>query len=377
MKKTREIGGNMFSRLLNSNIGYLVYTIFVLAIGAGSLVFFYFMVTGFNIGVYSENTLVGSVYVGGLTESEAEEKVRDSVNRWLDNEDITFEAGYQGYYYTFDRDLITFDISASMDDVRNGRNNELYTSYSPEALDAIDMEITQKDFMEGRHDLFDLDALIDDVLYDASMLSEWSRHEFSNYFVDEDEVTTTLRDVTMPVTHNVDAEELVEKIMDDFEDGRVVLSAGESFSVLDNFGTHYTSAELNIIGSIMQDLLVPTNIQIKERHYNPQIDFTRFTIDNYPYFGRNVRVNRRVEYDFAVENDGTMDYTVQFSADDENTLRARFIGAPYLDEVVVEEERIAVPEDGKIVILTRKVYNIHDELIDEFIVVFEYYPPVD
>lgn len=367
----------MFSRLLNSNIGYLVYTIFVLAIGAGSLVFFYFMVTGFNIGVYSENTLVGSVYVGGLTESEAEEKVRDSVNRWLDNEDITFEAGYQGYYYTFDRDLITFDISASMDDVRNGRNNELYTSYSPEALDAIDMEITQKDFMEGRHDLFDLDALIDDVLYDASMLSEWSRHEFSNYFVDEDEVTTTLRDVTMPVTHNVDAEELVEKIMDDFEDGRVVLSAGESFSVLDNFGTHYTSAELNIIGSIMQDLLVPTNIQIKERHYNPQIDFTRFTIDNYPYFGRNVRVNRRVEYDFAVENDGTMDYTVQFSADDENTLRARFIGAPYLDEVVVEEERIAVPEDGKIVILTRKVYNIHDELIDEFIVVFEYYPPVD
>jgi len=377
MKKTREIGGNMFSRLLNSNIGYLVYTIFVLAIGAGSLVFFYFMVTGFNIGVYSENTLVGSVYVGGLTESEAEEKVRDSVNRWLDDEDITFEAGYQGYYYTFDRDLITFDIGASMDDARDGRANDLYVSYSPTALDTIDMEITQMDFMEGRRDLFDLDALIDDVLEDASMLTEWSRHEFSDYFVNEEEVITTLQDVTMPVVHSVNAEDLIEKIEGDFENGRVTLSPGESFSVLDNFGPHYTSSELDMVGSIMQDLLVPTCIQIQERHYNPQIDFTRYSIDNYPYFGRNVRVNRRVDYDFVVENDCSMNYEVRFSAQDENTLRAQFIGAPYLDDVVVTKEQIPVPEDGMIVIVTREIYNIYGEKIDDFVVVFEYYPPVD
>lgn len=367
----------MFSRLLNSNIGYLVYTIFVLAIGAGSLVFFYFMVTGFNIGVYSENTLVGSVYVGGLTESEAEEKVRDSVNRWLDGEDITFEAGYQGYYYTFDRDLITFDIGASMDDARDGRANDLYVSYSPTALDTIDMEITQMDFMEGRRDLFDLDALIDDVLEDASMLTEWSRHEFSDYFVNEEEVITTLQDVTMPVVHSVNAEDLIEKIEGDFENGRVTLSPGESFSVLDNFGPHYTSSELDMVGSIMQDLLVPTCIQIQERHYNPQIDFTRYSIDNYPYFGRNVRVNRRVDYDFVVENDCSMNYEVRFSAQDENTLRAQFIGAPYLDDVVVTKEQIPVPEDGMIVIVTREIYNIYGEKIDDFVVVFEYYPPVD
>ncbi|MGM0436601.1 MAG: hypothetical protein ACQEQA_06065, partial [Bacillota bacterium] len=110
----------MFKQLFNSDLGYYIYTALVIIAGIASLVFFYFMVTGFNIGVYDANTTVGSVYIGGLDETEAEQKVRSHISDWLEDEEVNYQIGYQGYYYTFDRELFTFDVDATMDNVRDG-----------------------------------------------------------------------------------------------------------------------------------------------------------------------------------------------------------------------------------------------------------------
>ena len=63
-----KCGDNMASQFRNSNLGYYLYTAVIVLIGAASVFAFWYMITGFNIGKYPENTFIGSVYVGGLTE---------------------------------------------------------------------------------------------------------------------------------------------------------------------------------------------------------------------------------------------------------------------------------------------------------------------
>jgi len=383
----------MFTRLRNSNVGYYLYTGLVIAAGAASLVFFYFMVTGFNIGVYEENTLIGSIYVGGLSEEEAEEKVREQVDAWLDDEEVTFEVGYQGYYYTLDRDMMDFEISETMDNVSDGSSNELIVRYSEDARDQITFEINQtQDFMEGLEGEFDLDAMLDDVLLDAAELKEWSRHELSDYIIDEAQLREVVHETILPTPPGVDAAAVFEGIAASLDDETsFTVESDGTLSVIDTFGGELNSSQLNVVGSLLQDLIAPTCMQIVESHYNPSINFDHFTVDDYPYYGRNVRVSPHIDNDFSFQNTCRLPYDFEFFLEG-GTLGARIEGLPYLNSVSVEETRIRIPHgtitvddpddargghDGKIVILTRTVEDIYGAVVDEQEIVFEYYPPVE
>ena len=381
----------MLKRILNSDIGYFIYTALVIVAGIGSLVFFYFMVTGFNIGVYDENTMIGSVYVGGLDESQAEQKVRNRISEWLGDDDVVYEIGYQGYYYTFDRELFTFDVNATMDNVTEGTTTPIEVSYSSGALNTIEFEIEQEPFMADLQDVFDFESVIVDVLDDAAMLREFSRMELSNYFEDRALAVEVIHDVTMPYPSGVDGDTLHMKLDNAFEDGTLTLGPRETFSVQERFDETFTSSELNAIGSILLDVILPTDMVITERHYNPQIDFNTYTVDDFPYYGRNVRVNRNIGYDFVFSNVNEQTYEFEFFEAGEGFLGLRLVGPPYLNthetertittfahdtETTTDPDSTRTGRDGKAVIIRRTVHNIYDEQIADYEVVFEYYPPI-
>lgn len=384
----------MFKRLFNSDLGYYIYTGLVIIAGIASLIFFYFMVTGFNIGVYDANTTVGSVYIGGLDETEAEQKVRSEISDWLEDEDVTYQIGYQGYYYTFDRELFTFDVEATMSNVRDGATTPIVVSYSSGALNTVEYEILEEPFMETLQDVFDFEMVIDDVLEDAAMLNDFARLELSNYFIDEELAYETINEVVMPYPSGVNGEALLSKLNEQYEDGTYTLEPREVFSVQENFNESFTSSELDTLGSIILELISPTNMVIIQRHYNPQIDFSRYTVDDFPYYGHNVRVNRNVDYDFTFENINEQYYRIEFSAVDENRLRARLVGPPFLDTITVTSEEDAMTtfpftiesttnpdevrpgKEGVAIILTRSITPIDGGPVDTYDIVFEYYPPI-
>ncbi|MFP4078640.1 MAG: hypothetical protein ACOCU5_00690 [Bacillota bacterium] len=384
----------MLKKILNSDVGYFIYTGLVIVAGIGSLVFFYFMVTGFNIGVYDENTMVGSVYVGGLDEDEAERKVRDRINEWLEEDDVVYEIGYQGYYYTFDRELFTFDVDETMDNVREGTTTPIAVSYSPGALNTIEFEISQEPFMEDLQDVFDFEAVIEDVLDDAAVLREFSRMELSQYFLDRDLAVETIHEVTMPYPQGVDEDEFLGKLDEAYEDRTVSLGPRETFSVQERFDETFTSSELNALGSILLEVILPTDMVLIERHYNPQIDFNQYTVEDYPYYGRNVRVNRNIGYDFVFENVNEQNYEFEFFEGPDDRLGVRLIGPPYLNSFSVTDEddaktylehgtettsdpdSVRVGRDGVAVIMRREERDIHDEVVEDYEVVFEYYPSI-
>ncbi len=382
----------MFSRFRNSNIGYYTYTAIVLAIGAGSLVIFYFMITGFNIGVYEANTVVGNVYVGGLNESEAEAKVRQRVSRWLEDDSVTYEAGYQGYYYEIDRDLLDFDFDATMANVRNGSRTPLVVSFPASALNTIDFELNQMHFMADFTDQFDIDEMIEDILDDAALLRELSRKQLNNYVFDRESFISVVSEGSAPLRPGMDGEALLAKIEDAHEDAKILLSSMTTVSILDSFGEEFSSAELDVIGSAILDAIIPTRIGIIERHYNPRINFEVYTIDNYPYFGRNVRVNRPAGFDFVIENECFLDFEIEFHLTPVGDLGARIRGCPYVDSVEVEQTETEIPyetmttndpgevqegHNGRIVRIRREVHGSNGEILDNYEIIFEHYAPVN
>ena len=384
----------MFSSFRNSNLGYFIYTILVASLGIGSLVFFWFMVTGFNVGVYSENTLVGSVYIGGLTEEEAIEKVNQRVNQWLASDRVLFQAGYQGYYYTFDRDLLVFDIQRSFSDIREGSINPLIVTYRGDNRNLVKTEILNAPFM---HDFdastFDLDRAIDAILVAASEMKTFSRQELHQFFVNPAAHQKTLNEITYIIPATVPNQTaFYERLLSVYPEGVITIEPFELFSVLEAFeGTLMTPAELGTFGGALLSLITPTPFNIYERSFNSAIDLQRYTMDNFPYYGKNVRVNPLTTppIDFSFENNSNLTYTIEFDQPANNRITLRLIGFEFLNRIVIETNVVPIAydtetttiidevqpgQDGRIVTVNRKIFNIFGDLIFDSDIIFEFYP---
>ncbi len=379
----------MFNTFKNSNLAYYLYTVFVIVLGIGSLIFFYFMVTGFNIGVYQQNTLVGSVYVGGLSSNEAERKIRDHINQWYEDDSVVFEVGFQGYYYAIDRELFTFDVQGSVDNIRDGARNPLIVELSPTAVNNIDFELHAADFMQGMDGLFDFDLIVDALLEDAAALRQFSRKQLNHYVIDEAQLNVTVSEVMFPLPGTMDANTILDKLEERYPDHRVPIASHSIFSVFEQFPETLNSNELSIIGTMLLDLITPTTLEIYERHYNPQIG----DVHTSPFIGRNVRINRHemLNYDFRFENDSFLDYSIEFYHIAADQLGARLIGPANLDTIEITREEIILDyipapdgatiieegQQGKVIFIHRHVYNIYEMKTSNHLLIFEYYEPLD
>ncbi|MFH5880847.1 hypothetical protein [Liberiplasma polymorphum] len=379
----------MASQFRNSNLGYYLYTAVIILIGAASVFAFWYMITGFNIGKYPENTFIGSVYVGGLTEQEAEEKLRDRVNAWLNDERVVFEVNYQGFVYELDRELLFFDINRSLNNIQAGRSNELFVSFSDQVRAEILFELEQQPFMATLQDQFDLEQLLDDFIEDGARMKTFSSKNLNQYILNVENLYEILVLSSIEVPSNINQANFYSKLTDQYPDGVIPIGARTEFSMLSNFGNAFTNAELSFLGILFLDTISETHMTIFERNYIPQIDGNH-TINDFPNFGRNVLVHRSQGLDFSFENNSLSGYNIEFELSG-GFLIFRLIGAPFLNEVVVTKaityvdfptqttSNPSLVQDGTqgvIVQVIRHIHNLNGEKIKEVVIITEYYPPV-
>ena len=132
----------MNSQFKNSNLGFYLYAVIIVIIAIASIFVFWYMVKGYKLGTYDENTILGSVYLGGIKENEVETKLIGRIERWLDDDSIVFEATYQGYNYEFDRELFYFDLEHSLFYLNQGVTNKMTVKYqSNDRLEIYDESI--------------------------------------------------------------------------------------------------------------------------------------------------------------------------------------------------------------------------------------------
>ncbi len=385
----------MASQFKNSNLGYYLYAAIVVIIGAASLFVFWYMVTGFNIGKYDENTIIGSVYIGGLTEEEAEDKVRGRIEDWLEDDRVLFEARYQGYSYEFDRELIFFDIDNSLSDINDGSTNPLYVSYSETALAEIFQAFENEPWMEGLEDQFDLEALMDDILNDASGMKTFSSKQLNDYIIDEEGFQEVLYVGNLEVPSELqgqalDASALLTKLNTIYPDG-IVIEGKDYFSILERFDDTFTRAELSFISSLILDVIPHMPFTVHEREYFVDQTSALYDIETYPFFGRNAVVQRTYDIDFSFENNTHCAYTFEFETAG-NFFNITVSGAPIINDIDVERDiiyfdyttrtttdvdQVRTGTDGVIVMVNRTITDIFDEVVQDDLVIYEYYPAID
>lgn len=385
----------MASQFKNSNLGYYLYAAIVVIIGAASLFIFWYMVTGFNIGKYDENTIIGSVYIGGLTEEEAEDKVRGRIEEWLENERVLFEARYQGYGYEFDRELIFFDIDRSLSNINDGSTNPLYVTYSETALAEIFQEFESEPWMEGMEDQFELELLIDDVLNDASGMKTFSSKQLNDYIVDEEGFREVLYvgNLEVPDTfqgQSMDIDTLFTKLDTQHPNGLII--EGKSYlSILETFDDSYTRAELSFIAGLFLEIIPHTPFTIHEHEYFIDQSSELYDPSTYPFFGRNALIQRTYDIDFSFENNTYCDFYINFETAGD-FVNISVSGAPMINDITVERDIIEFDHstittqdpsfvrpgvNGVIVMVNRTITNIYDDVVSDDLIIYEYYPAID
>ena len=319
----------MNSTISNSSLGFVLY-IFIIAIMIVSTAFVvWFMFVGYRVGTYASGTRLGSVYIGGLAEEEVIPLMDERINYWYNDDTIVFQLTYQNYKYSFDRDLILFDLQLSTYEIKNGDYNTLVAYYQGQDIERIKEEILSLPFLQNVKDNLDLDGLIRKILEDASMMKSFSSQDVEDYLIDTESSVQIIFSAPFKVPEGVQIDDVISTLNARYPDGHIPIPAKEVFDIVDVLGNDLQDDELTMIASAMLETILYTNFIINEVNYNPVIDFTTYTVDNYPYYGRNVQINRVVGNSFDFYNPNHFTYYFVVNKVDEYNGTVRLYGLPF------------------------------------------------
>ncbi len=381
----------MNSQFKNSKFGFILYTIIIGLIVLSTLFVIWYMTLGYKIGTYGPDTRLGSVYIGGLTEDEIFSRLDEKINYWYSDDMIVFELRYQNYQYEFDRDLLVFNVETSALNIQDGRTNELLVSIQGADRASIEAEITNLVFLDNVINNIDLQEIINDMLEDASLMKSYSCIDIENYLIDIELSIEEIGTATFVVPQGVEPIVMASKVNTIFEDGKIIIEGNTLFDIKEIFGTTMNDAEMTVLSSAMLDLILETNFLIDERHYNPNIDFTEYTIENYPYFARNSIINQIVDQSFSFYNPNISDYYFTLEIVDEFTIDLVLHGLPFENDIEItilqtELEFITqttnnatllqVGYNGVVVEVYRVTTDLYGNIIYDKLILSEFYPPI-
>lgn len=381
----------MNSQFKNSSLGFYLYATIIVFIAVASVVVFWYMISGYKLGTYPEDTILGSVYIGGLKEEDVKLKVENRIGRWLNDDTVVFELTYQDYSYQFDREIFFFDIDLSQNNLEEGETNILFANYQGTDRDTVKYQISTLPFLEGIKDNIDINQIITDILADAGLMKSYSSKKVEDYIIDKEAAITIVESNSMRIFDGVYIDDFLDKINIVYPDGKIVATHKELFEVIDVFGSEMTDSEMSVLSTGMMDLLLATNFNINEVHYNPNFDHSLYTVDNYPYLGHNAKVSRVINQDFSFYNPNDSDYYFTVEKKDETNIIFKLHGLAFVDDISVLVSTIPVEYvtqstndssilqsgyNGSIVEVTREIVNVDGNVSYNNKIVFEFYPPV-
>ncbi len=381
----------MNSQFKNSNLGFYLYAVIIVMIAVASIFVFWYMVKGYKLGTYDENTILGSVYLGGIKEDEVEAKLRRRVELWLKDDTIIFETTYQGYSYEFDRELFYFDYDLSIYNLVQGEANDLVVSF--QGTDRVDIfnELQNLEFVEASGVYFDFERLINDVRLDAGFMKSYSSKKLEDYLIDESVAISEISSVELNIPEGMFVDDVISGVNNTYQDSKIMLNSKELFDVVAALGGELSDSEMSVLATGMLDLVQETNFPINEIHYVPTIDYITYTINSYPYFGHNVNVNQTIDSSFSFYNPNDSDYYFMLEKTGETTAILSLYGLPFVNEIIVNiledkidyitqetdnDQILQIGYDGMIINVQRTITDIYDNILYDKIILFEFYPPI-
>lgn len=383
----------MNSQFKNSSLGFYLYAFLIVIIVAAVAFVFWFMITGYKLGTYEENTLLGSVYVGGLKEEEVEPIMFTRIDRWLGDETILFEAKYQGYSYAFNRELFDFNLTESTKKIVNGKTNQLEVYYGGSKKQDIIRELKSLVFIQGIKENIDYDSLVDDVLNDASLMKSYSVKNFEDYLIDESVSYQVIGSEIIYIPNSVNIDSLMAEVNLVYEDGKILIPHKYHYDIINELGELLDDRELGVLSSAFLKLILDTNFSINEVHYENRITSNgNYTIGDFPYFGFNSIIFEREDdsFSFYNPNEGYFYFELIKVEGSESQLQVNLVGLPFVNQITADVVKTEIPHitkittdpdeiksgvNGVVVEVVRIITDIEEQVTYNQIIVFEFYPP--
>jgi hypothetical protein len=381
----------MNSQFRNSNFGFYLYAFIIFVILAATIFVVWYMTLGYKIGTYDADTRLGSVYIGGLTEEEVVPRIDDKISYWFNDETIVFELKYQGYSYEFDRNLFLFDIEASLLFVDMGSINELVVYYQGTDRSLVEQQITELPFLANVIENVDLELLINDVLNDAKLMKSFSSKNIEDYLIDLEQSIELIGVSSFNTPEGVQIDQIIEDIEEVYPDGRIIISEKELFDITGPFGEIMNDADMSVLSSAMLELILSTNFIVNEVHYEPNIDFAQYTIEDYPFYARNTHVNQIVDEGFSFYNPNESEYYFVINAVDDFSGTVSLYGLPFEYDIDVQINKTELGYitqgtqnvdllqngfNGVIIEVVRVTTDLDGNVVYNEVILFEFYPPI-
>ena len=385
----------MNSQFKNSRLGTYLYIFLIATVIAVTILIFWFMLAGYRIGTYSEDTILGSVYLGGLHENEVNAKMEDKYVDWLNDDSIVYELRYQGYDYSFNRELFLFNVELSMERLIDGSTNELIVEYQQTGTDRQDVEaeIRALPFLADIIDNVDIEQLINDVLADAGLMKTYSLKHIEDYIIEDGASDEDIMTYTVSLPSNFDGFALINNIVDIYDDNIIPVDSKELFDFSEELGSELSDSEMTWLSKAILEISLYSNFSIHEVYYESAIDYTLYEPDfsDFPFIGSNSYINSPTGKSFSFYNPNNSDYYFEVEyLSGTNELQVTLKGLPFVNTINVYKPETPIPyatrysstvppsigRPGLIVNVYREILDLEGEIVKYDKVYFEFYPPI-
>ncbi|MCF7926080.1 MAG: hypothetical protein K9L74_00695 [Candidatus Izimaplasma sp.] len=381
----------MNSTFKNSPLGFYLYAFIITIMLIATAFIIWYMFAGYRLGTYPEDTRLGSVYIGGLHEEEVKTKVRDRIDFWLQDETVQFELEYQDYTYSFDRGLFYFDLDLSISRIEDGQTNPIIVAYQGTDRQLVLDEMQNLEFLEDINNNIDFERLINDIREDAQMMKIYSNKDIEDYIINMDREIEELGYTRVRLPDGLTSDELIDGIKNIYEVNRIPISGQTMFDVVNKLSPQLDDNELTLLSQGLLELITKeTNFIINERHYIPEIDFSRYNATNYPLLGKNVTVNQITGDSFSFYNPNESEYYFKLIKESDSVIKLTLHGLPFKYDIQTTIQKTELPYitevtntatdvrngyNGVVIEVIRTITDIDGEIVQNKIIVFEFYPP--
>lgn len=375
----------------NSTFGFAIYAGIIVIVVLSTVFIFWYMLSGYKAGLYEEDTMLGNVYLGGLSEDQVIPKMVDRTNEWIGDETIEFRINYQGYTYEIDREVFLFDFDTSLFYLDEGTTNPLIVTFQGSTRNELLAEIQSLPYLEEVNGLIDYDRLIADILQDVSQMKTFSQKNLENYLPEDQMPNSVITSEIVDLPATIDADSIVDKLIELNEEASITVESKTLLDLLETLSETFSDRELQFIAKGMLGASLETNFAINEVHYLPFVDTSMYTFNSFPFYGKNAYINRVTEQSFSLFNPNETNYTFLFSAKSGNDLQVDLIGLPFAYEIEVTYKETILPYsvqstnnvglvqsglNGKVVEVVRVITDVYGDIVYDKEIIFEFYPPV-
>mgnify|MGYP007057169026 CR=1 FL=1 len=276
--------------------------------------------TWFGVEAEPNQTSVGIIYLGDLSEDQYGTRIQSDIQIWKST--AYYEVYYQGESFQLDLILYELDLDETLARIALNRQNRAYFRLSAENHLKLVLDL-EAFFTKDVMDEINVDELISDTIEEMGRLIRRKSYALISY------ASANL------ITHQVDS--YVIKGLSGAQLERmgaiapITVSPYKRFSTLEALEIYpLTNEEMSMLATAMLRVSMTSN-------------FTGFDFSLYPEdplwaeFDYHVRILRLNRYDLNFFNNLNQPFTFEFRQESDDSLRVTLYGYPYLNQYQTEK----------------------------------------